>query len=211
MKPLIFGSQVYTFLRECEKSNLEKTILDCGAGGDLPPLGLFHIYGYKTYGIDISDSQLEKTTEFCKEYDIELHIRKGDMRHLQFEDESISFIYSINSMIFLTKQETQQVMNEIERVLKADGLCFVNFLSIDDEDYKQGNQIGENEFKQGGFYWTDEEVVKSFFEDNEPDIFFHNFEILRKEKRIVERKCDNCQNIHRQAFIDYIAKKKKKG
>ena len=183
--------------------------MDLGGGGDQPPLGLFYLFGYKTHGIDISDRELEKAREFCKKYDIDLHIKKGDMKKLTFDDQSISFIYSVNSMIFLTKQETKQTMMEIERVLKKYGLCFVNFLSIDDENFGQRKKIGENEYKKDGFYWTDEEVVESFFEDNEADYLFQNFEILRKEKRIVQRKCDNCQNYHRQAFIEYIAKKKK--
>ena len=110
MKHLVWGSQFYTFLRECEKSNLEKTVLDLGAGGDLPPLGLFHLFGYKTYGIDITEKQLELASEFCKTYDINLNIRKGNMIELKFDDESISFVYSINSMIFLTKKETQKVI-----------------------------------------------------------------------------------------------------
>ena len=208
MKHLVWGSQFYTFLRECEKSNLEKTVLDLGAGGDLPPLGLFHLFGYKTYGIDITEKQLELASEFCKTYDINLNIRKGNMIELKFDDESISFVYSINSMIFLTKKETQKVIQEIERVLKVNGLCFVNFLSIDDENYTQGRRIGDDEFVQGDFDWTEKEVVQSFFKDDEPDKFFKNFEILRKEKKIIERKCENCNNIHKQSFIDYLAKKK---
>lgn len=43
----------------------------------------------------------------------------------------------------------------------------------------------------------------SFFEDNEPDIHFNNFEIIHKEKRtiLIGKK-------EKQAYIDYIAKKK---
>jgi len=53
-------SPLYTFLRYCESSKLEKEILDCGAGGKEPPLYIFHQFGYKTHGVDISEEQVEK-------------------------------------------------------------------------------------------------------------------------------------------------------
>ena len=43
-------TQLYKFLEYCNKSNMEKKILDCGAGGNMPPLGLFYSEGYETYG-----------------------------------------------------------------------------------------------------------------------------------------------------------------
>ena len=49
---------LYSFLKECNKSSLEKIILDCGAGGTVGPLVIFHEYGFKTFGIDISDSAI---------------------------------------------------------------------------------------------------------------------------------------------------------
>ncbi|MGC1120504.1 MAG: hypothetical protein WBA22_05365 [Candidatus Methanofastidiosia archaeon] len=49
---------LYAFLRECNASSLEKEVLDCGAGGERPPLALFYEYGYKTLGIDTSDEQI---------------------------------------------------------------------------------------------------------------------------------------------------------
>jgi len=33
---------LFDFLNECNKSTLEKKILDCGAGGGAPPLAIFH-------------------------------------------------------------------------------------------------------------------------------------------------------------------------
>ena len=36
---------LYRFIMYCNETNMEKTILDCGAGGDSPPLSLFAEYG----------------------------------------------------------------------------------------------------------------------------------------------------------------------
>jgi ubiquinone/menaquinone biosynthesis C-methylase UbiE len=87
-------TQLYKFLSYCNQSDLEKIVLDCGAGGNCPPLALFSEFGYKTYGIEVSDSQIEKARTFSKEHNVELNISKGDITSLTFEDESISFIYS---------------------------------------------------------------------------------------------------------------------
>lgn len=45
---------LYRFIMHCNETKMEKTILDCGAGGDCPPLSLFVEYGYLTYGIEFN-------------------------------------------------------------------------------------------------------------------------------------------------------------
>lgn len=89
--------------------------------------------------------------------------------------------------------------------MKADGLCFVNFKLIDDEDYKKGEPIGNNEIKIEN-EWTEGEMICSFYEDNESDAYFGNHKILRKEKRIVDCYC--IENGHRIGYIDYIGRKR---
>src|ERR1035437_8180058 len=148
MIPLIKQIQIYRFLNYCNECDLEKTILDCGAGGDCPPLALFSEYGYKTCGIEISDSQIEKAKIFSGKYGFELNISKGDMRELLFEDESISYIYSYNSIFRMTKQDISKSINEIKRVLKPGGICCINFLSLQDSCFAEGDELGKNEFLQ---------------------------------------------------------------
>ncbi len=78
-------------------------------------------------------------------------------------------------------------MKEMERVLKVGGLCFVNFVSIDDVMFGQGQEVGRGEFLQGWYPGIIKEGhVCSYYEDSEPDRYFGHFEIIRKEKRIIE-------------------------
>jgi hypothetical protein len=35
-------------------------VLDCAAGGRVPPLGLFHENGFDTWGIDLSEEALDR-------------------------------------------------------------------------------------------------------------------------------------------------------
>ncbi|MBL4932244.1 class I SAM-dependent methyltransferase [Clostridium paridis] len=202
MKLVLRQPQLYRFLSYCNESNLEKTILDCGAGGDLPPLYLFLEHGYKTYGLEISDSQLNKAKEFSGKNEVKLNISKGDMRSLPFEDESISFIYSYNSIFHMTKKDIEASINEIKRVLKPEGICCLNFLSLNDEWYGEGKELGKNEFLQ---IERGEEVIHTYYEINEAEKHFEDMEILYKEDRVIERVYEG--KMIKQGYIDYIAKK----
>lgn len=42
-----------------------RTILDCGAGGPVPPSALFCQHGLQTWGIDASQAQLERAMRIC--------------------------------------------------------------------------------------------------------------------------------------------------
>ncbi len=193
MKPFILSHPLvrplYGFLRECNESPLEKVILDCGAGGNYPPLALFHQNGYKTYGIDTSDGEIKLARKFCEENNIELTIVKGDIRDIPFGDESMSFVYSINTVCHLPKKDTAIALKEMERVLTPKGLLFVNLASVDDLYFGRGKKVGKGEFIQEYDWYLDivkEGHVCSYYEDGEPDKYFGHFEIIRKEKRVTE-------------------------
>ncbi len=55
MGKVIWATPLYKFLQYCNASPLEKTVLDCGAGGTDPPLQLFYECGYKTFGVEVAD------------------------------------------------------------------------------------------------------------------------------------------------------------
>ena len=85
-------------------------------------------------------------------------------------------------------------MKEIERVLKPLGSCIVNFVSVDEPDKGPFCKpfLGNPRFSK--------------HEDDEADKYFNNFEIIHKEKRIIDKKTDGKRSV--QAYIDYIAERK---
>jgi len=191
---------MYPFLwaiRDCE---LEKKILDCGAGGRLPPLAIFHQHGFETYGIDISDEQIEKASIFSNEHGIDLNIKKGDMRSLDFEDDFFSHVYSQNSIFHLSKEDTSLAMKEMKRVLCKGGYLYVNCLSIEDQGCGEGDEVGPGEWiaPEHG-----EPTLHSFFADNELDSNFEGMEIIYKTKKIT----DIHSGEYKIATLEYIAKK----
>jgi SAM-dependent methyltransferase len=179
---------------------LSKTILDCGAGGSQPPLSLFYQYGYQTFGIEITEKSLGEAQRFCAENNMPLGIICGDMRHIPFSDKEFSFIYSFNAIFFMTKPDIALSMREITRVLKHNGLCYVNFLSVDDAE------TWEPFCKTAQAPTLLESEKFAHFEDNEADVYFEPYEILRKEKRRQDKLWQG--KLRRRAEIEYIARKK---
>ena len=198
MIDIIAATSLYEFLRQCNASPLEKLILDCGAGGDNPPLALFHQYGYRNYGIEIAERSMDKAKQFCRDKNMQLNICRADMRHIPFGNESFSFVYSYNAIFFMTKPDIQKSINEMMRVLKPGGLCFVNFRSVDNPNKFDfcaeafvRRLLGSERFSE--------------FEDDEADDYFGTCEILFKQKRFVDKLHDGKR--HQQTMIDYIVVK----
>lgn len=186
MEQIIWPDCLYNFLRLIKSSPLEKKILDCGAGGRHPPLVFFNNNGYQTYGIDISQKEINLANKFASENDFSLNIRFGDMRKIPFEDHSFSFVYTQNSLCHLNKNDIQIAISEIMRVLVPEGICLIDFMSIDSSycnEEEMGTLVGDYEFKMDD---GDESDLHSFYCDNEPDKYFLNFNILRKDKVITE-------------------------
>lgn len=193
---------IFDFLNECNKSPLEKKILDCGAGGRAPPLAIFYRNGYKTYGIEILESQIERANKFAKENNMEFNIIQGDMRNLPYDNESFSFVFSHHTIFHMNKEDIEKSIKEMERVLVPNGLIYVNFPTYECVGYGEGKEISKGEFLQveGG-----EEVLHSYYEDDEADIYFKNFDIMSIRKWILLK---NEGWVDNMAMIEYIAKKK---
>ena len=102
----------------------------------------------------------------------------------------------------MKKDDITKGIEEIKRVLKPGGICFINFLSINDDDYGQGEKMGEGEFLQskGG-----EAVIHTYYDIEEAETHFKDMKILFKENRVLERIYEG-EKI-RQGYIDYIVQK----
>jgi len=192
---------LFDFLNECNKSHLPKKILDCGAGGGTPPLAIFHQEGYKCHGIELLDSQIERAKAYEREHNMNFNIIKGDMRNLPYENESFSFVFSHHTVFHLCKKEVARTIKEMERVLMPEGLLFVNFPSYECRGY------GVGEEKEKGEFVIDiegEEVLHSFFKDDEADKYFQNFNIISKKKWVLLK---NEGWVDGMAMIEYVGKK----
>jgi len=195
---------LYRFLEMCnsEKTNKTTKILDCGAGGQMPPLSLFHTYGFDTTGIDLDQNQVDKANAYGHSKDQMLNIQRGDMTKLDFPDETFDYVYSYNSIFHMKKDQVKLALKEMKRVLKKDGLLFVNFLSVDDFRCGEGPHLGDNQYEQ----MDDEPVIHSYYDYDEAEDNFSDMIFVTKERRIMERIYEGDRI--KQGFIDYIMRKK---
>jgi len=198
MIDVIKATPLYGFLRLCNDSDLPKEILDCGAGGDDPNIQLFYQYGYKTTGLEINEISLKETNKFCKDNNMNLNVIEGDMRKIPFKDESFSFVYSYNAISFMTKADIARSIDEMKRVLRKNGLLFINFHSKDDPDKRT---FSDQAFAR---QLLDSEHF-AFFDDYEADKYFDGMQLIRKEKRVIDKLWQGKRLI--KARLDYITQK----
>jgi ubiquinone/menaquinone biosynthesis C-methylase UbiE len=188
------ASPVYKFMSTILAQRPDATqspgkILDCGAGGNIPPLALFAQHGFDCWGIDISEAKA-----FAMEHDINLHLQKGDMRQMPFENENFDFVFEHFAMCHMSKQDTAQSIHEMYRVLKPDGLCFLGFISdacFPKSGYGVEQAPGEYYGKEG-----DNMTLHSLFSDQEADALVTGWEVLSKQKSISYHIDKNSQYAH---------------
>ena len=191
---------LYKFLEHCNREEGRK-VLDCGAGGNMPPLSLFASHGYETTGIELSDTQVKRANAFGDKQNQVLNVMKGDMTKLPFEDDVFDVVYSYNSIFHMMKKDIDVAVSEMKRVLKPGGMMFINFLSVDDFRCGEGPHLGNHQYEQ----MDDEPVIHSYFEYDEAEKYFGNMTFVLKERRILERMYEG-EKI-KQGFIDYIVRK----
>ena len=110
---------------------------------------------------------------------IYLHLVKGDILELPYEDSSFSFVYSHHTVFHMVKVDIKRAIDEMKRVLVPGGLLFVNFPTMERGDRKHGKEVGKGEYES---MHGSEAVIHSYFEDDEADTFFIGMNIVQKMK-----------------------------
>ena len=169
-------------------------ILDCGAGGLLPPLAIFAQQGFDCWGIDISDEQLAKAEAFATEHNLTLHLQKADMRQMPFENAEFDFVYEHFAMCHMSKQDTARAISEMHRVLKPGGLCFLGFIS--DATFPK-DRFGVEQ-APGEFYGKEGEsmTLHSMYSDEEAETLVAGWEVLSNQKLITCDPTEKSQYAH---------------
>ena len=91
-------------------------------------------------------------------------------------------------------------MNEMRRVLRTDGFLYVNFLSVEDQAFGEGEEAGPGEWiaPEHG-----EPTLHSFYEDDEPDAYFEGMKMVMKRKIITDIE----SGTYKMVFLEYFAQK----
>jgi ubiquinone/menaquinone biosynthesis C-methylase UbiE len=206
VKELIYPAPFYNLLSYISERNINGPILDCGSGGPNPKQALLAHIGFDTTGIELYEERLNMAQEYAKQHKMDLPMQLGDMRDLPFESNYFGCVYSWNTIFHMNKVDIKTALNEMIRVLKYGGLCFVNLFSIDSEFYGEGEEQNPGECIQ---FEGDEKIMHTFLTDEESDGLFQDLDvdILFKEKRISHKKVED--RVIKDSYIDYIVQKLK--
>ncbi len=180
---------VYGFLSTIKA--MEKTgklgpgrrVLDCGAGGPVPPLAVFSVQGFDCWGVDYSMDQVNLAMDFCKTNCLKIRLAAGDMRSLPFPDCFFDFVYEQVSMCHLSHRDTATAVHEMYRIIKPGGLCRIGMISTDTQPHTLfGREVAPGEYR--GEEAGEPDVLHSMFTDHEADRLVDGWEIILREKQI---------------------------
>ena len=145
------------FLSLLQKEN-KKTLLEVGAGTGRDSK-FFQDQGLNVVSIDLSQAMVE----LCKQKGLTAYVM--DMADIQFPAGSFDAVYSMNSLLHLTKAEFPQVLRKIDRLLKTEVVVFIGIYG--GRDYE-------------GVWENDSYIPKRFFS------FFTDEHLKQEATRVFE-------------------------
>ena len=151
--------------------NCKTPIIDLGCGSGNDTLYLIE-RGKKVIPCDYSKNAIENIKNNFPEIE---RAECFDMtKGLPFEDNLTDIIISDLSLHYFTEKKTFEILDEIKRVLKPNGLLFFRVNSINDVNYgaREGKEI------ESHLYETADGRYKRFFDEKDIASFFANWEKL---------------------------------
>ena len=165
------------------KRQNKKDFLDLGCGLGRHAI-LFGKNDFNVSCFDISEEAINKTKDWAKLEKLKFDYQIGDMLSLPYKDNSFDAIISINVISHTDTSGIKKVINEIYRVLRDNGECYLTICSKDTWGFKENwPKIDDNtnlmmiegpEYKVPHFY-GDYNLIK---------LLFSNFEILDIHQKV---------------------------
>lgn len=165
-KPNIFAKEVLEYF----PSKGRVLCLGDGQGQDGR---FFASKGYTVTSTDISEIALKENRSKVKEANLaNIEIKKVDLRNkLPFKEDSFDVVYAHLSLHYFSKEITQKIFKEIQRVLVSGGIVAVFVNSVNDPEFNTGVRLEQELFEIGG-------KVKRFFSTYSMDYFTRDFQVI---------------------------------
>lgn len=164
---IIYDDWLDMFAKEIEECNTPIIDLGCGRGNDI--LYLMQ-KGKEVIPCDYSKKAIQNIK---KNFPAIKRIECFDMtKGLPFEDNFTDIIICDLSLHYFTEEITLQILNEIRRVLKPNGMLFCRVNSINDVNFG----AGQGEEIEPHLYLTKDGRYKRFFDRNDIEKFFSEWD-----------------------------------
>ena len=118
------------------KSQNKKEFLDLGCGLGRHSI-LFGKNGFDVFCFDISEEAIKRTKEWAENENLNFDYKVGDMLNLPYENDSIDCILCRNVISHTDTEGMQKVIDELKRVLKKNGECYLTLGSKETWGFKQ--------------------------------------------------------------------------
>ena len=148
--------------------------LDLGCGLGRHSI-LFGKNGFNVSAFDISSEAIKRTRAWAENENLKFEYMQGDMLNLPYKDEQFDCILCRNVISHTDTEGLKQVINQIRRVLKKDGECYLTLGSKDSKQFKDNDWplIDENtklRMEEGPEYkvphiYVDYESAKELFKE----------------------------------------------
>jgi len=171
-----------------------KNFLDLGCGLGRHSV-LFSQNGFNVFCFDISKDAIERTKKWCEEENLKCDYKVGDMLKLPYKDNEFDCILCRNVISHTDTLGMKTVVNEIKRVLKKNGECYLTLGSKDSWGFKQESWplVDSNtrlrmeegpEYKIPHFY-ADYNLCQELFKDFEIINIFQVIDYFQSDDKIL--------------------------
>ena len=162
----------YYFVNRWKSQNKENFLdLGCGLGRHTIQ---FAKAGFKTSAFDLSEEAVKRTAEYAKKENLSIDTAIGDMLSLPYADESMDCIFCRNVISHTDTKGMLEIADEIKRILKKDGECYLTLGSKDSWGFKQDWPVVDENTKiriedgpENGIphFFADYDLIKKIFKD----------------------------------------------
>ena len=151
----------------------KKDFLDLGCG-----LGRHTIQfakaGFNTAGFDLSEESIRRTAEYAKAEKLDITLKVGDMLELPYPDASFDCILCRNVISHTDTAGMRQIVEELKRVLRPEGECYLTLGSKETWGFKQDWPVVDENTKtriedgpENGIphFYADYDLIQELFKD----------------------------------------------
>jgi len=153
-------------------------LLDAGCGSGKYSLPL-KMRGFDVVGMDVSLRALRMLSESSKSRDVDIDILAGNVFQLPFTDGSFDIVWCYGVLQHLLSKERESAISEFQRILRKEGLMFLEVFGKDDMRYG-GIEVEPDTFSRSNG------IVYHYFDKDEIEASLSEFSCriieTRKEK-----------------------------
>ena len=171
-------------------------LLDAGCGSGKYSIPL-EMRGFDVVGMDVSFKALRMLRESSKSRDVDIDILVGNIFQLPFIDGSFDIIWCYGVLQHLLSNERESAICEFKRILRTEGLLFIEVFGKDDMRYG-GIEVEHDTFSRSNG------IVYHYFDKDEIEKSLSDFSC-----RIVETRKKKCfkEKFYTRHMISVVAKK----